>query len=353
MPSIPQRSRLDEDIWLTEFNKRAENNQSLVDSLCLDYFRPVIEAVSLNNTEYKLVTLASIYKFIDSDEAACEGLKDFIELLELENEKFDKYIGKSIGEFPFISTRLVDEYLLLQAHARKVTDIEAKFCAVLTWSSRFPAGFQCLLRVKAVHARRINHLKTERDMLISGRLTYSKCDIMELIRWDNDDTWRHGCGYERAPMSGGLADFIPPSLTKCAPATALDYIRSSAFLRSERRRSALVRLSSDMGGLSDFHAPGFVDAWYHGFAEWLTSTLPTLYKTNPTYAAQLIDVGNELKAMHHRWTAEVEYQGYRFLITKNACFSLSKDKTSVRREAGRFALPTRHTPICVELDQER
>jgi hypothetical protein len=352
MPSIPQRSRLDEDTWFTEFNTWAENTQTLVDSLNPDSFKPIIEAASQNNTEYKLVTLASIYKFIDSDEAAIEGLKDFIELLETENEYLDKYIGKWIAEFPFISTTLVDEYLLLQQHARNTTDIEAKFCAIMTWSSVFPPGFQHLLRIKAVHTRRINSLNAKREMLTSGRLTHNQCDVMDLIRWD-EDIWPHGYGYERTAMSNGLADFHPPSLTRCGPGRALAYIRSSAFIRNERRRSALARLSSGTAGLSDFLAPGYIDAWYHSFAEWLTSILPNMYRTDSTRAAQWIDVGNELKAMHRRWAAEAEYQGSRFLITKNTCFSLSSDKKSIRREVGNFALPTRHTPICVKLDQER
>ena len=350
MPSIPQRSCLDEDIWFTEFNSWAENNPCLVDSLNPEYLKPILEAVSPHNVEHKLFTLASIYRFIDSDDAAAEGLKDFIELLELENAYLDKPIGKWIAEFPFISMELIDEYLQLQKHARNTTDTEARISAVMTWSSsHFPAGFQHLLRVRAIHARRINCLKTKRDMIIAGRLTYSECDIMDLLQWDSS-ICPHGYGYERTPTMGGLADFHPPSLTKCSPNKALDYVRSNAFIRNERRRTALSRLSSNLGGLSDFFAPAYVDAYYHSFAKWLTSILPDLYKTNPKYAAQWIDVGNELKAMHHRWTAEAEYQGPRYLITKDACFSMSRDHTSVRREAGRFTLPTRHTPICVDLE---
>jgi hypothetical protein len=350
MPSIPQRSRLSEDTWLAEFNTWAEKSQTLVDTLNPELFPDIIAAASQNNTEYKLVLLASIYKFIDSDEAAVEGLKDFIELLELENEYVDTAIGKWIAEFPFISTKLIDEYLLLQEHARATTDIEAKFCAIMTWSSHFPAGFQHLLRVRAVHARRINSLSEKRDMVTSGRLAYSQCDIMDLIRWDGDVSQPHGYGYECAATSDGLADFHPPSLTKCTPKRALAYVRSSAFIRNERRRSALARLSSDMGGVSDFVACGLIDAWYHNFAEWLTSILPNMYHTDSMRAAQWIDVGNELKAMHHSWTAQAEYQGPRFLITKNACFTLSRDKKSIHREAGHFALPTRHAPICVEFE---
>ena len=86
MPSIPQRSMLDEKTWLREFSAWADHNQSLVDTLNPDFFKPIIEAASQNNIEFKLFTLASIYKFIDSDDAAAEGLKDFIELLELENQ---------------------------------------------------------------------------------------------------------------------------------------------------------------------------------------------------------------------------------------------------------------------------
>jgi len=347
MPSIPQRSCLDEDIWFTEFNNWAENNPCLVDSLHPEYLKPILDATSPHNIEHKLFTLASIYRFIDSDAAAAEGLKDFIELLELEIGYLDISIGKWIAEFPFISTKLVDQYLQLQKHARNTTDNDSKICAAMTWSSHFPAGFQHMLRVRAVHKSRINVLTTKRTMLTSGRLTYSECDIMELIRWDDVC---HGYGYERTPTMGGLADFHPPSLTKCSPNKALDYVRSNAFIRNERRRTALSRLSSNLGGLSDFFAPAYVDAYYHSFAKWLTSILPDLYKTNPKYAAQWIDVGNELKAMHHHWTAEAEYQGPRYLITKDACFSMSRDHTSVRREAGRFTLPTRHTPICVDLE---
>lgn len=349
MPSIPQRSLLDEGIWFTEFNNWAERNPCLVDSLHPEYLKPILEAASPHNIEHKLCTLASIYRFIDSDDAAAEGLKDFIELLELEITYLDTSIGKWIAEFPFISTKLVDQYLQLQKHARNITDNDAKICAVMTWSSHFPAGFQHMLRIRAVHARRINVLTTKRDMLTSGRLTWSQCDIMDLIRVD-PEIGPHGYGYERTPSRGGLADFHPPSLTRCSSRTALDYVRSNAFIRNERRRTALSRLSSNLGGLSDFFAPAYSDAWYHGCSEWLTSILPELYRTNPKYAAQWIDVGNELKAMHHRWTAEAEYQGPRYLITKDACFSLSRDQTSVRREVGHFTLPTRHTPICVELD---
>jgi hypothetical protein len=351
MPSIPQRSLLDEDTWFEEFNTWAEKSQTLVDTLNPELFPEISAAASQNQSEYKLVMLASIYKFIDSDGAAIEGLKDFIELLEVENEYIDKAIGKWIAEFPFISTKLIDEYLLLQEHARATTDIEAKFCAIMTWSSHFPAGFQHLLRIRAVHARRINSLDAKRNMITSGRLTYSQCDVMELINPKNTmDKLPNGFGYECAPTSDGLADFHPPSLTKCSPSKALAYVRSSAFIRNERRRSALARLSTNMGGVIEFVAGGLIDAWYHNFAEWLTSILPNMYRTDSTRAAQWIDVGNELKAMHHLWTAEAEYQGPRFLITKNACFTLSRDKKSIHREAGHFALPTRHTPICVEFD---
>ena len=343
---------LDEKTWLREFSAWAEDNQSLVDTLNPDFFKPIIEAASQNNIEFKLFTLASIYKFIDSDDAAAEGLKDFIELLELENQYLDKYIGRWIAEFPFRSTKLVDEYLLLQAHARNITQIEAKSCAVMTWSHHFPAGFQHLLRIRAIHTRRIGNLKAKRSMLTSGRITHSQFDALELIRWD-EDYLPHGFGYERAPVSGGLADFDPPSLTKCSPTKALDYVRSSAFIRNERRRTALARLSSDMGGISDFYAPGFVDNWMHSFAEWMNSILPGLYKTNPKYAARWDDVGEELKAMHRRWRSEAEYQGRRLLITKNACFELSRDKTSVRREVGHFTLPPKHTPYRVEIEQGR
>lgn len=352
MPSIPQRSLLDEDIWFTEFNSWAEKNSCLVDSLNPEYLKPILDATSPHNIEHKLFTLANIYRFIDSDDAAAEGLKDLIELLELEVGFLDKSIGIWIAEFPFLSTKLVDQYLQIQKHARNTTDNDAKISAIMTWSSRFPAGFQHMLRVRACHTRRINVLNTKRNMITSGRLTWNQCDIMDLISWDVT-FGQHGYGYERTPTTGGLADHHPPSLTKCSSKTARDYVRSNAFIRNERRRSALSRLSSDVGGLSDFFAPAYCDAWYHGCSEWLTSILPDLYKTNPKYAAQWIDVGNELKAMHHRWTAEAEYQGPRYLITEDACFSLSRDQTSVRREVGHFMLPTRHTPICVELDQGR
>ncbi|KAG9943935.1 hypothetical protein KCU85_g8364, partial [Aureobasidium melanogenum] len=349
MPSIPQRSLLDKDTWLTEFNIWAENNKILVDTLNPDFFKPVVEAVSLTNIEFKLMMLANIYQFADSDEAVIEALNDEIELLENENESLDDYIGKCIAEFPFISPKLVDEYLLLQAHARNTTSSEANFCAIMTWSSHFPAGCQYLLRVRTVHARRIENLSAKRDLITSGRLHFDQCSsIASLLRVDVDD-WPHGYGYERSPMPNGLADFDAPSLTNSDPDKALSYVRSAAFIRSERRRSALTRLQQDRGGLSDFVAPSHVDIWYHQFSKWVTDILPVLFKTDFAYAAQWIDLANELKALHHDWTAEAEYQGPHVLTTKNACFSLSRDKTRVRREAGKFSLPARHHPICIGL----
>lgn len=349
MSSIPQRSLLDNDSWFEEFNRWAENSNILVDTLNPEFFRPVIEAVSLNHIEYKLMMLANIYQYADSDKAVIEALNDEIELLENENERIDNYLGKWIAGFPFTSPKLVDEYLLLQAHARNTANhSEAKFCAIMTWSSRFPAGFQCLLRVRSVHARRIENLSAKRDLITSGRLHLDQCSsISSILRWDVDDS--HGYGYERSPMPDGLADFDAPSLTKTDPGKALSYVRSAAFIRSERRRSALTRLQQDRGGLSDFLAHSYVDTWFHRFSAWLTDILPILFSTDPACAAQWIDLGNELKTLHHGWIAEAEYQGPRVLTTKNACYSLSRDKTRVRREAGQFSLPVRHTPICVEL----
>ncbi|KAG9631511.1 hypothetical protein KCU64_g16635, partial [Aureobasidium melanogenum] len=348
MSSIPQRSLLDKDTWFAKFNTWCENSAILVDTLNPDYFKPVIEAVSLTHVEYKLMMLANIYQYADSDEAVIEALNDEIGLLENENERLDEYLGKWIPEFPFISPKIVDEYLLLQAHARNTTNSEAKFCAIMTWSSHFPPGCQYLLRVRAVHVRRIETLSAKRDLITSGRLHFDQCSsISSIISWDVEE-WPHGYGYERSPMPNGLADFDAPSLTN-DPGKALSYVRSAAFIRSERHRSALARLQQDRGGLSDFIVPSYVDVWYHRFSQWLTDILPVLFKTDPAYAAQWIDVGNELKAMHHRWTAEAEYQGPRVLTTKNACFSLSRDKTRVRRDVGQFSLPARHTPICVEL----
>ena len=351
MSSIPQRSLLDKDTWFTEFNKWAlENSEILVDTLNPDFFKPVIEAVSLTHIEYKLMMLANIYQFCDSDEAVIEALNDEIELLETENERLDDYLGKWIAEFPFISPKLVDGYLLLQTHAGNTTNSEAKFCAIMTWSSHFPPGCQYLLRIRTVHTRRIENLSAKRDLITSGRLHFDQCSsISSILQWDVDD-WPYGYGYERSPMPNGLADFDPPSLTKNDHGKALSYVRSAAFIRSERRRSALARLQQGRGGLSDFLAPSFIDIWYHQFSKWLTDTLPILFSTDSAYASQWIDVGNEFKAMHHRWTAEAEYQGPRVLTTKNACFSLSRDKTRVRRDVGQFSLPTRHTPICIELD---
>ncbi|KAG9635621.1 hypothetical protein KCU95_g18581, partial [Aureobasidium melanogenum] len=349
MSSILQRSLLDKDTWFAEFNAWAEKSEIRVDTLNPDFFKPVIEAVSLTHIEYKLMMLANIYQFADSDEAVIEALNDEIELLENENERLDDYLGKWIAEFPFTSPKLVDEYLLLQAHARNTTNSEAKFCAIMTWSSHFPPGCQYLLRVRTVHARRIENLSAKRDLITSGRLHFDQCSSMSSILRPDVEDWPHGYGYERSPMPNGLADFDAPSLTKNNPGKALSYVRSAAFIRSERRRSALARLQQDRGGLSDFLAPSHVDVWYHRFSAWLTDILPVLFKTNTAYAAQWIDVGNELKAMHHRWTAEAEYQGPRVLTTRNACFSLSRDKTRVRRDVGQFSLPARHTPICVEL----
>lgn len=348
MSSIPQRSLLDKDTWFKAFNLWAESTEILVDTLNPDFFKPVIEAVSLNHIEYKLMMLANIYQYSDSGEAVIEALNDEIELLENENERIDDYLGKWIADFPFTSPKLVDEYLLLQAHVRNTTNSEAKFCAIMTWSSHFPRGCQYLLRVKTVHARRIENLSAKRDLIISGRLHFDQySSISSILRWDVDDS--HGYGYERSPMPDGLADFDPPSLTKNDPGKALSYVRSSAFIRSERRRSALARLQQDRGGLSNFLAHSFVDLWYHSFSNWLTDILPILFSTDPAHAAQWIDLGNELKALHHGWTAEAEYQGPRVLTTKNACFSLSRDKTRVRREVGQFSLPARHIPLCVEL----
>ncbi|CAD0093886.1 unnamed protein product [Aureobasidium vineae] len=350
MSSIPRRSRLDEDTWITEFNEWAQHSENLVDTLNPDYFKPIIEAASFVNVEYKLMTLASMSKYIDSDDAAIAGLTDEIELLELENKYLDDTIGKMIAEFPFISTKLLDEYVLLQEHGRQTTNSESNFCSIMTWSSHFPPGCQYLMRIRAVHTRRIENLSAKRDLIASGRVRFNQWSSnMSLIRWDVDE-WQHGYGYERSPMPNGLADFDPPSLTEDNLAKVLSYIRSSAFIRCERRRSALLRLQQDRGGPSDFVAPGLVDAWYHRFSKWLTQTPPILFSTNSAYAAQYIDLGDELKAMHCRWTAEAEYPRPRVLVTKNACFSLSRDKTSVRRDVGQFSLPARHTPICIKLD---
>ncbi|KAI4718873.1 hypothetical protein E4T48_04942 [Aureobasidium sp. EXF-10727] len=345
MSSIPQRSRLDEDTWIAEFNEWARNSENLVDTLNPDYFKPIIEAASFVNVEYKLVTLASMYKYIDSDDAAITGLTDEIELLELENNYLDDTIGKMIAEFPFTSTKLLDEYVLLQEHARRTTNSESTFCSIMTWSSHFPPGCQYLMRVRAVHTRRIENLSTKRDRIASGRVHFNQWSSnMSLVSWDVDDEWSHGYGYERGPMPNGLADFDPPSLTEDNLATVLKYIRSSAFIRCERRRSALLRLQQDRGGPSDFIVPSLVDAWYHRFSKWLTHTLPILFSANSAYAAQFIDLGNELKAMHNRWTAEAEYSRPRVLVTKNACFSMSRDKTVIRRDVGQFSLPAIHNP---------
>ncbi|KAK6001509.1 hypothetical protein QM012_002840 [Aureobasidium pullulans] len=315
MASIPRRSLLDSDTWFTAFNVWAENSEILVDTLNPDFFKPVIEAVSLNHIEYKLMMLANIYQYADSDEAVIEAFNDEIELLENENERLDDYLGKWIVEFPFISPKLVDEYLLLQAHARNTASSEASFCSIMTWSSHFPAGFQYLLRVRAVHTRRIENLSAKRDLITSGRLHLDQCSsISSIICWDVED-FPHGHGYERLPMPDGLADFDPPSLTKNDPGKALSYVRSAAFIRSERRRSALARLQQDRGGLSDFLAPNYVDVWFHRFSAWVTDILPVLFSTDPAYTAQWIDVANELKAMHCHWTAEAEYQGPRVLTT--------------------------------------
>ncbi|CAD0112757.1 unnamed protein product [Aureobasidium uvarum] len=350
MHSIPQRSRLDEDTWIAEFNEWAQHSETLVDTLNSDDFKLIIEAASFVNVEYKLMTLASMFKYIDSDDAAITGLTDEIELLELENKYLDDTIGKMIAEFPSISTKLLDEYVLLQKHARRTTNSESEFYAIMTWSCLFPPGCQHLMRVRAVHTRRIENLSAKRDRIASGRDHSNHWSSnMSLIRWDVDK-WPHGYGYERSPMPNGLAYFDPPSLTEDNLAQVLSYIRSSAFIRCERRRSALLRLQQDRGGLSDFVVPSHVDAWYHRSFKWLTRTLPILFSTSSPYAAQYNDLRDELKAMHHRWIAEAEYQRPRVLVTKNACFLLSRDKTSIRREVGQFSLPARHTPICIELD---
>ncbi|THV94096.1 hypothetical protein D6C97_01517 [Aureobasidium pullulans] len=347
---LPQISRsVDKETWHTDFTRWAETCQDLVDTLHARELRHIIEAASPNNIDHRLDMLARIYQHVDSNQATIEALTDMIEVLETEIGYLEEHIGKSISEFVFSSPKLVDEYMTLERHARNTTSSEAHIAAIMTWYHDWPAGFAFLLRIHAVHIRRVDNLKSKRDLISSGCLDFKQFPkVWSVLLWD-DNVWPHGYGYERNPKSCGLADFRPPRLTKATSDQALQNVRSSAIIRSERRYSALARLAIGRAGISDFLAPSYVDTWYHSFRRWLDHTVPLLIQSDSAYAQRWIDVGRDLEVMHHRWTAEAEYQGPRVLTTKHACFYLSKDKR-ILREFGEFNLPVNHTPLCVEID---
>ncbi|KEQ82090.1 hypothetical protein M438DRAFT_398618 [Aureobasidium pullulans EXF-150] len=311
---LPQISRsVDKETWHTDFTRWAETCQDLVDTLHARELRHIIEAASPNNIDHRLDMLARIYQHVDSNQATIEALTDMIEVLETEIGYLEEHIGKSISEFVFSSPKLVDEYITLERHARNTTSSAAHIAAIMTWYHDWPAGFAFLLRIHAVHIRRVDNLKSKRDLISSGCLDFKQFPkVWSVLLWDDN--------------SCGLADFRPPRLTKATSDQALQ----------NRRYSALARLAIGRAGISDFLAPSYVDTWYHSFRRWLDHT-------------RWIDVGKDLEVMHHRWTAEAEYQGPRVLTTKHACFYLSKDKR-ILREFGEFNLPVNHTPLCVEID---
>ncbi|KAI5247179.1 hypothetical protein E4T47_02612 [Aureobasidium subglaciale] len=343
----PQRSEYSsKDTWLNDFNRYAENSHDLVDTLHPQALKEVIEAISPTNLAYRLSMLASIYTHIDSNEAAAEGLHDMIEVLESEMEHLDEHIGKMLADLALSSPKLVDEYVALEKHARNTTHSKTNVAAIITWKHNWPRGFALLLRVHAVHTRRIDDLKSKHDLITAGRLDYKQFSKKwHILLWD-EGLWPHGYGYERT-ASTDFAEYHRPSLTKISPSAAIGYVRSSAIIRSERRRSALDRLAKGRGGESDFLVSDFVDYWFHGFSSWLDTTLPLLYQKDPAYATMWIDLARELNAMHREWIAEADYdERGSVLITKNARFTLRQNRR-VHREVGVFSLPSKHTPLCI------
>ncbi|KAI5207840.1 hypothetical protein E4T39_01709 [Aureobasidium subglaciale] len=345
----PQRSQYsNKETWLNDFNRYAENNQDLVDTLHPQVLRKVIEAISPTNIAFRLEMLAKIYVHINSNEAAAGGLGDLIEVLESEMEYLDEHIGKMLADLALSSPKLVDEYVALEKHARNTTDSKTDVAAIMTWKYDWPKGFALLLRVHAVHTRRIDDLKTKHNLITSGRLDYKQFSRKwHILLWD-EGLWPHGYGYDRT-ASIDFAEFHRPSLTKISPSAAIAYVRSSACIRSERRLSALDRLAEGRGGESDFLVPDFVDYWFHGFSSWLDTTLPLLYQKDPAYATMWIDLAKNINAMHRGWIAEAEYERGSVLITKNARFTLQQDR-QVHCEFGVFSLPSKHTPLCIRLD---
>ncbi|THX61895.1 hypothetical protein D6D06_00306 [Aureobasidium pullulans] len=330
---LPQISRsVDKETWHTDFTRWAETCQDLVDTLHARELRHIIEAASPNNIDHRLDMLARIYQHVDSNQATIEALTDMIEVLETEIGYLEEHIGKSISEFVFSSPKLVDEYMTLERHARNTTSSEAHIATIMTWYHDWPAGFAFLLRIHAVHIRRVDNLKSKRDLISSGCLDFKQFP-------------KYGLSCSGTTMSGHMATAMNATRSHAA----LQNVRSSAIIRSERRYSALARLAIGRAGISDFLAPSYVDTWYHSFRKWLDHTVPLLIQSDSAYAQRWIDVGKDLEVMHHRWTAEAEYQGPRVLTTKHACFYLSKDKR-ILREFGEFSLPVNHTPLCVEID---
>jgi hypothetical protein len=349
-PPLPEIRRSEDDVtWLRDFNQWAEASPNPVDSLNSKDLYLVIHAASELNIDRRLKMLNDMYKFADSNEGTLEGLSDLINVLELEIGHIMEHIGKSISEFALTSPRLVDEYVNLQRHARNTTGSESRLSAIMTWYHGWPPGFALLLRILAVHTRRVENLKINRDSISSGRLDFEQFSkSWSAIAYD-DGIYPYGYGYERNPMRNGLADFRAPPMTSINSDKSFQNVRSSAFIRSERRRAALHRLFTCKAGVSDFLAPNYVDIWYHQFSKWLNHLLPRLRELDPQCADKWANVGNYLEEMHHQWTAEAAYASSRVLTTKYAQFWLeTSPKMSIHRENGQFRVPIRHKPFTIQ-----
>lgn len=348
---IPQNSAsVDDATWLKDFHQWANNNYDPVDTLHTGDLYPVIQAVSHFNIEGRLAMLSSIFQFADSNASTVTGLTDMIEVLKVEIEHINKHIGEYLSDFALSSPHFVDEYASLHKHARNTTDSDAHVAAIMTWCHGWPAGFHHLLRVLAVHTRRLDDLRNKRTLISTGRLDWRQFpSTWSALRYD-DGIWPYGYGYgyERKPITHGL-DFRPPPLQRIDSDDTLSKVYSAATIRAERRRSALRRLETSRGGVGDFLAPSYVDTWYHGFREWLDSQLPSLLHTHPSCARRWANLGEEIDEMHEAWIMEAEYQGPRVLKTKTAYFWLDKNQ-EVHHQLGHFGMPDKHTSICVELD---